>query len=797
MIWQWPDADALLSALGWAVVHFLWQGAAVALVVVILLGAVRQSSAARYLIVCLGLAACTLAFLVTLGLMWPSAATAIPSATALSGVELWLHRESTPIEPVECIAWLWLAGVAALSARLVVQWCAMTRLRTQAVSSPDHQWQQAFCSLRDQLGVSTAVRLVRSTLAETPMVVGWLAPVVLVPASAFTALSAEQLRSILAHELSHIRRYDHLVNAAQLVIETLLFFHPAIWWLSRQARIERENCCDDAAVHASGNPRLLAEALARLESLRIAHPPTALAANGGLLMNRITRILGAPNAMGATSSRWPRVAALAAAAVFTVAGFTHAAALRSSLEPPTEAEIDAYLESVIARLQEGIDAGQITVEQANAKLEAVQAHLALKLRLAGRTDATAAAAGARGVHRSGDEVERLKALQSEVREERNVVAQQMAELTSRLRALEQAGTLTDDEARTSLEALQRMRERQVAIAGALDAATARLHSHLQSPRLSAEQLALATARVDHVDEAKATTTSHLKALTHEIKLALEAGDLTPAEAELKLAAIHRMAEVKAIRSAKDLEAIAAHLHEAVEAGELSAEEAEAKLKAIHEMRAQSAEVEARRRAAALRLHSLGTDEALVAAATRREQIRTDVTAEVLQDRLLQAELAQVSAARIVADLDAARARLHEQVQAGQMPAEQAHKALVELDRARAVQAQAAGTQDVLLEQSPGDSESVLLSIPLVRHYFSSEAKAEGVPAATNAPSREQAAVELADRKAALVSKAQLHNSMKDLLTQLRAEVESGSMTIEEAQAALESLKSELTEKKRR
>ena len=98
-----------------------------------------------------------------------------------------------------------------------------------------------------------------------PTVIGWLKPVVLLPASALAGLTPRQLEAILAHELAHIRRHDYLVNLLQTLVETLLFYHPAVWWLSRRIRVERENCCDDLAVSLCGDPVAYAAALADLE----------------------------------------------------------------------------------------------------------------------------------------------------------------------------------------------------------------------------------------------------------------------------------------------------------------------------------------------------------------------------------------------------------------------------------------------------------------------------------------------------------------------------------------------------
>jgi TonB family protein len=138
------------------------------------------------------------------------------------------------------------------------------------------------------------VRLGLSSRVDSLVVLGWLKPVVLVPAAALLALPPEAVEALLIHELAHVRRRDFLANLIQSLAEALLFYHPAVWWLSRRIRQEREHCCDDAAVQACGDPILYASALLGLEELRSpSHliPDLAPAASGGKLMSRIQRIL--------------------------------------------------------------------------------------------------------------------------------------------------------------------------------------------------------------------------------------------------------------------------------------------------------------------------------------------------------------------------------------------------------------------------------------------------------------------------------------------------------------------------
>src|SRR2546428_154855 len=137
------------------------------------------------------------------------------------------------------------------------------------------------------------VRLLRWTLVPVPAVLGWVRPVILLPASALTGLTPLQLEALLAHELAHVRRYDYLVNLIQSVIETLLFYHPAVWWISARVRDEREHCCDDLAVAGGGDAHFYATALLGMERLRVTPPAFALAAagRGGALMGRIRRLV--------------------------------------------------------------------------------------------------------------------------------------------------------------------------------------------------------------------------------------------------------------------------------------------------------------------------------------------------------------------------------------------------------------------------------------------------------------------------------------------------------------------------
>lgn len=146
--------------------------------------------------------------------------------------------------------------------------------------------------LANKLNISKNVKLRESLAVKVPVVIGWLRPVILLPSSAITGLSVRQLELILAHELAHIRRHDYLVNLLQKIAETLLFYHPAVWWLSGVVRQERENCCDDLAIAVcKGDKLFYAKTLSLLDSMRPSND-IALAADGGSLLRRIQRLAG-------------------------------------------------------------------------------------------------------------------------------------------------------------------------------------------------------------------------------------------------------------------------------------------------------------------------------------------------------------------------------------------------------------------------------------------------------------------------------------------------------------------------
>ena len=297
-------AQPLAADLGWTLLHFVWQGALIPALFAAVrgLGAGAASARARYSLACLTLATMASAPILTYGFLaasntWQSASAqvlAIPVTLAASGGSLaapwylsWLGGLQRALP---WIVMAWFTGAVVLLIRLAGGSFVAARLRSNANRPVPHHLQDALDRIAVQLGVAYPVRLLVSSLVEVPAVVGWFRPVVLMPVGALTGLAPEYIEALLAHELAHIRRHDYLVNVLQSVVEAVLFYHPAIWWVSNQVRKERELCCDDLAVAASGDALTYVRALADLESCRPTHVRAAIAANGGSLLDRIRRL---------------------------------------------------------------------------------------------------------------------------------------------------------------------------------------------------------------------------------------------------------------------------------------------------------------------------------------------------------------------------------------------------------------------------------------------------------------------------------------------------------------------------
>ncbi|MHC4737364.1 MAG: M56 family metallopeptidase [Planctomycetota bacterium] len=332
-------SQEIIQRLGWTLVHFVWQAAAVALLLAIVLRLLHKSSAnLRYIITCMALALIVLMPIVTIRLLdvpaetiepvkllsvdLPKAEFDVPALVEIPRLQSPPEQAAiTPkvplkdrfIEAVEpslpFIVVGWLVGVFGLSLWHLGGWAQLQRLRRKMVKQVGERVNLRLRHLAQQLCIKRAVEIAESALVQVPAVVGWLRPVILLPASALTGLSGQQLEAILAHELAHIKRCDYLVNILQTAVEILGFYHPAVWWVSRKIRAERENCCDDLAVSVSGDRVAYARALTSMEQVRAGYT-LAVAASGGGLFDRIRRLLAKDPANEAKPSWLPSAIAI-------------------------------------------------------------------------------------------------------------------------------------------------------------------------------------------------------------------------------------------------------------------------------------------------------------------------------------------------------------------------------------------------------------------------------------------------------------------------------------------------------
>ena len=352
----------LAHTLGWALLHFLWQGLALAAVCSGLMVACRTASA-RYVIALSTLALMLAAPVVTFVALWNSSAAATAATTdpirptvAASVASVARSAPSLPLAPstpaplradlLLLLVEAWFAGVVFFSLRTAGGLIVVHRMRRSRTRPVTAALLEKCLALQRRMRVSRVVRYCECLALEAPAVIGWFRPVVLLPVAALSGLSDDQLAAVISHELAHIRRLDCFVNLFQIATETLLFYHPAVWWLNKRIRSERENCCDDAALAVCGNPIEYARALTLMEEWR-QRPVLAMAANRSPLVERVARLLGIASprsgvrSAGAAASILCLVGALLAANGLMAAGRSSPAITGSLYASAQESPSDA------------------------------------------------------------------------------------------------------------------------------------------------------------------------------------------------------------------------------------------------------------------------------------------------------------------------------------------------------------------------------------------------------------------------------------------------------------------------
>jgi beta-lactamase regulating signal transducer with metallopeptidase domain len=319
-----------------ALLHFLWQGMLLSCLLWLVLFAMRRSSPnARYVVSCVALLLMALAPAFTAAILYSRPAPVKAALDILRGAAVMHVVPDAAGLRGDAIRWVlpvWGAGVVIFALRLLWAQTQISSLRRRA-QQPCENIGAVVSALAQRMGLVRPVDLRISASMESPGVLGWLRPILLVPASTIAGLTPDQFESVLAHELAHIRRYDYMVNAAQVLIETLLFYHPAVWWTSARIRFERELCCDDLAVSCCGDAVCYARALAKLERLRLTTPALALGSTGGALLYRIQRLVGG-NRHEIVSSKLPVLLGLCFAVISLVFYLGNATAQEKAPQPP-------------------------------------------------------------------------------------------------------------------------------------------------------------------------------------------------------------------------------------------------------------------------------------------------------------------------------------------------------------------------------------------------------------------------------------------------------------------------------
>jgi beta-lactamase regulating signal transducer with metallopeptidase domain len=262
-----------------------------------------------------------------------------------AGLTSWL----APLAPWALPVWSF--GVLACSLRLVLASAHAVVLR-QRSNPEDGPITATVARVAARIGVRRPVSVRISIRTDSPATLGLLRPMILLPPAVALGVTPQQLEALLAHELAHIRRHDYLINLLQMLVETLCFYHPAVWLTSARIRIERELCCDDIAVDACGDAVSYAQALTKVARMQISHPGLALGATGGPFLQRIQRLLGVATTSRPAYPLWVTVASLVMIFAVMFTG-SYAQSTSPGTLAPAETESDATLRGRIVDARSG------------------------------------------------------------------------------------------------------------------------------------------------------------------------------------------------------------------------------------------------------------------------------------------------------------------------------------------------------------------------------------------------------------------------------------------------------------
>ncbi len=304
-------SEELIYALGWTVVHSLWQGCIIAILMAFAMHTLKDKTAkVRYelatfsLFLVFAFSLCTFIwYYIEAGQMvayesFISNQVIIGDdaggVSTLHGItQVCMDYFNTHLPTIVLI---WLLGVVFFVLRLFGGLAYVQRLKYQESTLLPAKWQLKVQAISKRIPTKKTVQIFESAKAKVPMVIGYFKPFILLPIGTINQLEEKEIEAIIAHELAHVFRNDFLMNIILSFIEVLFYYHPAVWWISGNIRLERENCCDDIAIKVCGNSLTYAKALVRLQELNVSTPRLAMPFSGrkNQLLNRIKRILNQP-----------------------------------------------------------------------------------------------------------------------------------------------------------------------------------------------------------------------------------------------------------------------------------------------------------------------------------------------------------------------------------------------------------------------------------------------------------------------------------------------------------------------
>ncbi|MFK7906369.1 MAG: M56 family metallopeptidase [Chitinophagales bacterium] len=369
--------ESLVNAIGWTILHSIWQGAVVVVIVALLLSIFKNpSSKLKYNVYTSALFAVLACSLATFFYLHQNNETTVDwvipieiqnenndivELVFLENIASETREAETSVSAffgdlslmandyMSLIVVLWLIGCLLFSIRFAGGFAYIQRLRKRDVFPVEAHWQKKMDIICTKIGLKKSIRLLESAAVQSPMVIGHFKPLILFPIGALTGLNPSQVEAILAHELAHIYRNDYLVNILQSFVEIVLFYHPAAWWLSNKMQATREHCCDDLAIDMCGDRMVYAKALTQIESLRlqqIPHLAAAFAGNGkeDNLMARIQRLFS-PN-----EKQFNFVDGWVASMMLVIALLAFSWTSHSSIEA-AEKEVSIFIDSMVEDLK--------------------------------------------------------------------------------------------------------------------------------------------------------------------------------------------------------------------------------------------------------------------------------------------------------------------------------------------------------------------------------------------------------------------------------------------------------------